>query len=100
VFCSSSGKKSRVFKKVFVSNSDRKGNRGRCNETKLGARLLVVLCSPSQIPKSRNDCAAVGLPPRKRLLGFAESGVEGIASRVSREVVEVCSRVVRILVVR
>jgi len=73
VFCGSSGKKSKVFKKVFVSNSDRKGNRGRWNETKFGARLLVVLCSPSQILKSRNDCATVGLPPRERLVDFAES---------------------------
>lgn len=83
-----------------MSNSDRKGNRGRWNKTEIGARLLVVLCSPSQILKSGNDCAAVDLPPRERLLGFAESGVGVIASRVSREVVEVCSRVVRILVLR
>ena len=83
-----------------MSNSDRKGNQGRCNKTEIGARLLVVLCSPSQTLKSRNDCASVDLSPRECLLGFAESGVGAFASRVSKEVVEVYSRVVRMLVLR
>jgi hypothetical protein len=61
---------------------------------------LSFFALPSQILKSRNDCAAVDLPPRERLSSCAESGVGVIVSRVSREVVEVCSRVVRVLVLR